>query len=213
MNGPFTIRPAVILMIGLMAFGCGTKETKEEDITKEEAMPEIKPLTATIETDKGPIRLTLYADRTPITAANFVNLARRGYYDGVIFHRVIDDFMIQGGDPTGTGRGGPGYRFDDEIVAELKHDSPGVLSMANAGPGTNGSQFFITHAPTPWLDGKHTVFGKVVGPEDMEVVNTIEKGDTIKSVTIEGDIEPLLEAEANRIESWNKILDARTSNQ
>ena len=170
-------------------------------------MSEIKTITATIDTTKGPIRLALFADQTPITAASFVNLARRGFYDGVKFHRVIKDFMVQGGDPTGTGRGGPGYQFADECTPTLKHDSPGVLSMANSGPGTNGSQFFITHVPTPWLNGKHTVFGKVIGPEDMAVVNSIAQGDSIKTVTIEGDIQPLLDAEADKITAWNKILD------
>ena len=170
-------------------------------------MSEIQPIAVTIDTTQGPIRLNLFADQTPITAANFVNLSRRGYYDGVKFHRVINDFMIQGGDPTGTGRGGPGYKFADECTPTLKHDSPGVLSMANAGPGTNGSQFFITHVPTPHLNGKHTVFGKVIGLEDMAVVNSIAQGDSIKTVTIEGDIQLLLDAEADKIADWNKILD------
>jgi cyclophilin family peptidyl-prolyl cis-trans isomerase len=115
-----------------------------------------------METDKGTMVIELFADKTPMTVNNFVFLSREGYYDGVIFHRVINDFMVQGGDPTGTGRGGPGYKFGDEFVASLKHDKQGVLSMANAGPGTNGSQFFITHGPTPHLNGKHTVFGQVV---------------------------------------------------
>ena len=128
--------------------------------TEETAVADLK---AVIETDKGTINVTLFADQTPLTVANFVNLAQRGYYDGLTFHRVIDDFMIQGGCPQGTGTGGPGYQFADECTADLRHDGPGVLSMANAGPGTNGSQFFITHVATPWLDGKHTVFGKVVG--------------------------------------------------
>ena len=116
---------------------------------------------ATIKTNKGEISLKLFADLTPITVANFVNLAKRGFYNGLKFHRVIKEFMIQGGCPHGTGTGGPGYQFQDEFVPELKHDKPGILSMANSGPGTNGSQFFITHVPTPWLDGKHTVFGEV----------------------------------------------------
>lgn len=197
---------SLILALSLLPFGCGSGEPTK---TKEIDMSEIKPITATIETTRGPIRLTIFADQTPITAANFVNLSRRGFYDGVKFHRVIDNFMVQGGDPTGTGRGGPGYRFLDECTSSLKHDSPGTLSMANSGPGTNGSQFFITHVATPWLNGKHTVFGKVVGPEDMDVVNSITQGDSITTVTIEGDVQPLLDAVADKIAAWNKILDDR----
>lgn len=196
------------LALVLLLSGSGCSETQ---ITKENTMSQTKPIVATIETNKGSIHLTLFADQTPITAANFVNLSRRGYYDGVKFHRVINDFMVQGGDPTGTGGGGPGYQFDDECNSNLKHDAPGVLSMANAGPGTNGSQFFITHIPTPWLDGKHTVFGKVIGPEDMAVVNSIVQGDSIKTVTIEGDLKALLDGEAEKIAEWNKILDAKQS--
>jgi cyclophilin family peptidyl-prolyl cis-trans isomerase len=141
-----------------------------------------KKYTATIETNRGTIVADLFAAQTPRTVNNFVSLARDGYYDGVTFHRVINDFMIQGGDPTGTGRGGPGYTFKDEFDPKLKHDKPGILSMANAGPGTNGSQFFITHVPTPWLDGKHSVFGQVT--TGMDVVNKIEQGDVMLSVTI-----------------------------
>jgi len=166
-----------------------------------------KTMIAVITTNKGPIRLTLCPEQAPVTVANFVNLSQRNYYDGVSFHRVIPDFMIQGGDPSGTGRGGPGYHFEDEFVPELKHDSPGILSMANAGPGTNGSQFFITHKATPWLDGHHTVFGKVVGPEDQAVVDSIAQGDTILSVEIEGDVESLLQSQAERVSKWNDELD------
>ncbi|MFN4241966.1 MAG: peptidylprolyl isomerase [Tepidisphaerales bacterium] len=138
---------------------------------------------ATIETNKGNIELLLFAKDAPKTVNNFVFLAREGFYDGVTFHRVIKDFMIQTGDPTGTGRGGPGYRFEDEIANNPhKHDGPGVLSMANAGPNTNGSQFFITHVATPWLDGRHTVFGRVTAGQD--VVNAIEQGDVMKSVRV-----------------------------
>jgi peptidyl-prolyl cis-trans isomerase B (cyclophilin B) len=163
-------------------------------------------LKAIIETDKGVINLLLHDDQTPLTVANFVNLAQRGFYDGLKFHRVISDFMVQGGCPTGNGTGGPGYRFDDEFVAGLRHDGPGVLSMANAGPGTNGSQFFITHVETAWLDGKHTVFGKVAGPADLDVVNAIRGGDSIKKVAIEGDTAPLLEKMAAQVAEWNKKL-------
>jgi cyclophilin family peptidyl-prolyl cis-trans isomerase len=126
-----------------------------------------KKYTATLHTDKGDIVLELFADKTPKTVNNFVFLCREGFYDGIIFHRVIADFMVQGGDPTGRGSGGPGYRFADEFHPSLKHNKPGILSMANAGPGTNGSQFFITHVPTPWLDGKHSIFGQVAGGMDV----------------------------------------------
>ncbi|MEX2671730.1 MAG: peptidylprolyl isomerase [Phycisphaeraceae bacterium] len=138
--------------------------------------------TATIETDKGTIALQLHDDKAPKTVENFITLAKKGFYDGLSFHRVIEDFMVQTGCPQGTGTGGPGYTFEDEIHPDLKHDQPGILSMANAGPGTNGSQFFITHVATPWLDGKHTVFGKVT--EGQDVVNAITQGDTMKKVTI-----------------------------
>jgi cyclophilin family peptidyl-prolyl cis-trans isomerase len=138
---------------------------------------------ASIKTNKVDLRLKLFADKAPATVNNFVFLARDGFYDGVPFHRVIKDFMIQTGDPTGTGRGGPGYRFPDEIHPELRHDGPGVLSMANAGPNTNGSQFFITHVATPWLDGKHAVFGKLV--DGSNVLYSIEQGDFIDTIEIE----------------------------
>lgn len=138
----------------------------------------------TIETNKGEINMVLFATKTPKTVCNFLELSKSGYYDGLLFHRVIPDFMVQGGCPEGSGRGGPGYRFGDEFDPTLRHDAPGILSMANAGPGTNGSQFFITHVPTPWLDNNHTVFGKVVGEKDQEVVNDIRMGDNIISVKI-----------------------------
>ena len=162
-------------------------------------------LIANFDTDRGPIRVELAADKAPLTVANFVNLAKRGFYNGLSFHRVINDFMIQGGCPEGSGRGGPGYRFEDETNNGLRHDR-GVLSMANAGPNTNGSQFFITHVPTPWLDGKHTVFGKVVA--GMDAVDAVKQGDTIRSVTIEGDADAALAAKADRVAEWNRILAA-----
>lgn len=162
---------------------------------------------ATIKTNKGEINLTLFADQTPATVANFVNLAKRGFYDGLTFHRVIDNFMIQGGCPLGTGTGGPGYTFEDECVSSLKHDKPGILSMANAGPGTNGSQFFITHVPTAWLDGKHTVFGEVADQKDQDIVNTIAQGDVMKSVEIEGDVTSLFADMKSKLDEWNGVLD------
>jgi cyclophilin family peptidyl-prolyl cis-trans isomerase len=166
--------------------------TKQWNKPPEMQIDPAKKYTARMETDKGTMVLELFADKAPKTVNNFVFLSREGFYDGVIFHRVIPDFMAQGGDPTGKGSGGPGYRFADEFHPSLKHDKPGVLSMANAGPGTNGSQFFITHVPTPWLDGKHTVFGRIV--EGMDVLMSIPPRDPgrpenpgvkILSVTIE----------------------------
>jgi peptidyl-prolyl cis-trans isomerase B (cyclophilin B) len=138
--------------------------------------------TATIETSRGTIVAELFADVAPVTVNNFVFLAKDGFYDGTQFHRVIDDFMIQGGDPTGTGRGGPGYRFADELKAGYAKHQVGSLSMANAGPNTNGSQFFITHIATDWLNGKHTVFGQV--KSGQEIVNAVRQGDVIKTITI-----------------------------
>lgn len=167
-------------------------------------------LVATIKTTKGDIRTTLFPEKAPLTVLNFVNLSKRGYYDGLTFHRVIADFMIQGGCPSGTGTGGPGYKFKDEFSGELKHSKPGMLSMANAGPGTNGSQFFITHIPTPWLDSKHTIFGQVVDDKDQQVVNSISGGDIITSITIEGDYTDLAEAHKDQLDAWNKILDSKS---
>jgi peptidyl-prolyl cis-trans isomerase B (cyclophilin B) len=166
-------------------------------------------ISAVMQTSKGTIELELEAEKTPVTVANFVNLAQRGYYNGVTFHRVIPDFMIQGGDPTGSGMGGPGYKFADEFDSSLRHTGPGILSMANAGPGTNGSQFFITHVATPWLDGKHSVFGRVLKGQD--VVNSIAQGDKIESITISGDTTKLFAHPkvAAVMPSWNDALDSR----
>ena len=170
-------------------------------------MPDKTTCDAVIQTSKGIIECELFPHQAPLTVANFVNLANRGYYDGLSFHRVIDEFMIQGGCPVGTGVGGPGYQFSDECVPDLRHNSPGILSMANAGPATNGSQFFITHVPTPWLDGKHTIFGKVKSDADLEIVNLITQGDTIDFIEIKGDVKNLLDAHAGTLELWNEILD------
>lgn len=163
-------------------------------------------LKVTMSTSKGDIHINLFPVEAPVTVASFVNLIQRGYYDGLSFHRVIPDFMIQGGCPQGTGTGGPGYQFECEANNGLRHDVPGKLSMANAGPNTNGSQFFITHVPCDWLDGKHTVFGAVAGDEDQAVVNAIAGGDTIDKVTVEGDTATLLEAHQDRVDEWNAAL-------
>jgi len=178
-----------------------------DDKMKDEKATSNGKLVAAINTDKGAIKLELFPEEAPLTVTNFVNLARRGYYDGLKFHRVIANFMIQGGDPTGTGSGGPGYKFEDEFSPKLRHDAPGILSMANAGPGTNGSQFFITHVPTPHLDGKHSVFGKVITGQD--VVDAISKGDTINTVTIEGDSSALFARHGEKLKEWNGILDQK----
>lgn len=155
-------------------------------------------------TSRGGIEATLYATRTPVTVANFLNLAQRGYYDGLTFHRVIKDFMIQGGDPNGNGTGGPGYTFEDEIRRTLRHNGPGVFSMANSGPGTNGSQFFITHLETPWLDNRHTVFGQVTSGQ--RVVNSIRQGDTIERIEILDAADALFREQADRLTVWNARL-------
>ena len=162
-------------------------------------------LKATFKTNKGEINIELYSEKAPLTVANFINLAKRGYYNGLIFHRVIPDFMIQGGCPQGAGTGGPGYQFKDEFDPTLRHDSAGVLSMANSGPGTNGSQFFITHTETPWLDNNHTVFGLVVGDLDQKVVDSIEENDIIESILIEGELDLTAELQG-QIDNWNDIL-------
>ncbi len=175
----------------------------------------IEDVKVVIKTDRGDIECTVYASKVPYTAANFLNLAKRGYYDGLKFHRVLADFMIQGGDPMGTGTGGPGYKFKDETMKELKHDGPGVLSMANSDPRgkrpysntgeSNGSQFFITHVATDWLDGLHTVFGRVTKGQD--VVDAIRQGDKIKAIEIDGDVEMLFEKTKDKLATWNKVLD------
>jgi len=165
---------------------------KQYKSTPEMQIDSKKTYIATFETSKGNMVVELYADKVPNTVNNFVFLARDGFYDDTMFHRVIKDFMVQGGDPTGTGRGGPGYRFADEFHPALKHTGPGILSMANAGANTNGSQFFITLAATPWLDGRHAVFGKLI--EGLDVLKSItirdpqtatKPGDTINTVSIE----------------------------
>ena len=164
----------------------------------------VKDIRIILHTNKGDIEGTLFASKVPMTAANYLNLAKKGLYDGVTFHRVIANFMIQGGDPTGTGMGDRGYKFADEFDPSLKHSKPGIFSMANAGPGTNGCQFFITHVPTPHLDGKHSVFGEVTKGQD--VVNKIAKGDKITSIAILDPTDDLFAAQAANIAKWNASL-------
>ena len=164
-------------------------------------------------TAKGDVNINLLPDKSPVTVANFVNLAKKGYYDGLKFHRVIDNFMAQGGDPTGTGMGGPGYRFEDEVNNGLNFSKPGKLAMANAGPGTNGSQFFITTVPTEWLNGNHTIFGEVASEADLDVVKKLSNGDVMTKVVVEGDIDAFLKTQKNRVDSWNKTLKQNFPNK
>lgn len=188
------------ILSGLL-LGFTTLSSAQQNPTNSNSVSDIH---ITIKTNKGDIKGVIFASKVPLTAANFLNLAKRGYYNGIKFHRVIPDFMIQGGDPTGTGSGGPGYRFEDEFGPGLKHTGPGIFSMANAGPGTNGSQFFITHVATPWLDGKHSVFGKVT--EGQNVVNAIERGDAIQSIEIQDSTDALFASQKDRLDQWNTVL-------
>ncbi len=164
-------------------------------------------------TAKGDVNINLLPDKSPVTVANFVNLAKKGYYDGLKFHRVIDNFMAQGGDPTGTGMGGPGYRFEDEVNNGLNFSKAGKLAMANAGPETNGSQFFITTVPTEWLNGNHTIFGEVVSDADLAVVKKLSNGDVMTKVVVEGDVDAFLKTQKNRVDSWNKTLKQNFPNK
>ena len=186
----------------LAPFAFAQAEKKEAAPAK--AAVTVKDIKIKMVTSKGEIEATLFASKVPMTAANFLNLAKKGYYDGITFHRVIPDFMIQGGDPTATGTGGPGYKFGDEFDPSLKHNKPGIFSMANAGPGTNGSQFFITHVPTPHLDGKHSDFGEVTKGQD--VVNKIVKGDKITKIEVLDSTDALFEAQKANLEKWNASL-------
>ena len=205
-----------IVLITLVAFGVfvsplqwiGSASAEEAGKAGGEAQttkPEDKGLQVSIKTNKGVIVIDLIPDKAPLTVTSFVNLALRKYYDGLTFHRVLANFMIQGGDPTGTGSGGPGYKFKNECVPELKFDRPGYLAMANAGPDTNGSQFFITHTPQPSLNGGYTIFGRV--KEGQDVVNAIQKGDKIESIEVKGDYQALFDANKAQLDEWNKILD------
>jgi peptidyl-prolyl cis-trans isomerase B (cyclophilin B) len=194
----------LILALSLLApFAFAEEAKKEAEAAKPAAIKDIRLI---VKTTKGDIEGTLFASKVPMTAANFLNLAKRGYYNGIAFHRVIPDFMIQGGDPTGTGAGSPGYRFADEFDASLKHSKPGIFSMANAGPATNGSQFFITHVPTPHLDGKHSVFGEVTKGQD--VVNKIVQGDKIEKIEVLDSTDALFAAQKANIDKWDAALKA-----
>ena len=193
-------------MIVVVLVAACTEQPEPSEPIREPPVPEMK-IRAVIVTSRGKINLDLYASKVPLTVANFVNLAQREFYDGLTFHRVIPYSMIQGGCPLGDGTGGPGYRFQDEFRADVSHDKAGTLSMANSGPGTNGSQFFITHVPAIGLDGRYTVFGSIVSDADLEVVNAIVWKDTIERIEIEGDTAPLMAQMADQVAAWNKVLD------
>lgn len=192
---------AAAACLGLAAAGLASPSQADE-------AKDLPDIAATLKTSKGDIKVTLHASKAPVTVANFLNLARRGYYDGVVFHRVVEDFVIQGGDPSGTGKGGPGYFIENEIHPDLRHDRAGILSMARKRePDTNGSQFFITLGETPHLDGGYSVFGAVAG--GMEAVEEIAAGDAILGVEIHDSTEALFALLAPRLEEWNRILDQR----
>lgn len=198
-----------ILLIIFTLAGYSLAINAKEGSKGKKMSPTYPELTATIHTNKGDINLRLFPDQAPLTVLSFVNLSKRGFYDNLTFHRVIPRFVIQGGCPLGTGTGGPGYRFKDEFSPDLKHDKPGILSMANAGPGTNGSQFFITHVPTPHLDNRHSIFGEVMGPEDQQVVDSIVVGDRIQSIEIKGDFTRLAADHKDDLDAWNTALDKK----
>ena len=200
-------------LVGASVLACTPFAVAEED-KKAEAKPAAAKTSAVtdikivVKTSKGDFPATIYASKAPLTAANFLNLAKRDYYDGLKFHRVIARFMIQGGDPKGNGTGGPGYKIKDEFAPGLKHSRPGLFSMANAGPNTGGSQFFVTHVPTPHLDGKHAIFGVVTG-EGRKVVDAIAKGDRINDIEILDSTDALFAAKADDIAKWNSVLGTK----
>jgi peptidyl-prolyl cis-trans isomerase B (cyclophilin B) len=203
-----------LMMVLAGCFASCTAEEKKADgnegVASEDtlaAKAKVKDIRIELDTSKGKIEATIYASKVPMTAANYLNLAKRGYYNGLKFHRVIPNFMVQGGDPKGNGTGGPGYSFGDEFDPTLTHNGPGVFSMANSGPGTNGSQFFITHKDTAWLNGKHSVYGKVT--KGMDVVNAIVGGDTIKSIKVLDPTDALFAAQKANLDKWNAVLDAK----
>jgi peptidyl-prolyl cis-trans isomerase B (cyclophilin B) len=205
------------LLAGLTALSTLSAEPEKAATKPVPASAKISDIRIVMETSKGNIEATIFASKTPMTAANFLNLAKRGYYDGLTFHRVLPDFMIQGGDPKGTGSGGPGYKFKDETRQDLKHSKGGIFSMANSDRvknawsntgNTNGSQFFVTHKATPWLDGKHTVFGEVTKGK-AEVVDKIAMGDKIIKIKVLDSTDALFAKEADNLAKWNKVLDAK----
>ncbi|MGL4534034.1 MAG: peptidylprolyl isomerase [Fusobacteriaceae bacterium] len=199
-----------ILMMLLILMLTGCSSVKRAFSSDESA--KYNDIRVTIVTTQGDINFYLYPEATPLTVANFINLAKRGYYDNTTVHRAIENFMAQAGDPTGTGTGGPGYMIEDEIVDWLDFFQSGLLAMANAGPGTGGSQFFITTAPAEWLNGKHTVFGETIGDTDLEKSKKLEVGDIIKEIKFTGEIDLILSLNKNRVDEWNEILDKKYPN-
>lgn len=196
-----------ILTILALLSGCLIATAQDTEKVKTAETNAVKDIRIILKTSKGDIEATIFASKTPMTSANYLNLAKRGYYDGLKFHRVIPNFMIQGGDPLGNGRGGPGYKFGDEFVASLTHNKAGIFSMANAGPGTNGSQFFITHNATPHLNGRHSVFGEVT--KGIEIVNAVVGGDTITTIKVLDSTDALFAAQKENLDKWNAILDKK----
>ena len=194
------MKKIVLLVLSLFLFACTGVDKKSTNVND---------IRATIYTSKGQINLYLYPEAAPLAVANFVNLSKRGFYNGLTFHRVVENFVVQGGDPLGNGTGGPGYSFGDEIAIDwLNFYDVGMLAMANSGPGTNGSQFFVTLRATPQLNGVHTVFGEVVSTtKDMKIVKNISQGDIIEKIEIKGDTKTLFDKYSKEISEWNKILD------
>ena len=181
-------------------------------LKKKSTKKEVLDIRATISTTQGDMNFYLYPEVAPIAVTNFINLSKWGFYDELKFHRYVENFMVQGGDPTGTGTGGPGYVFEDEVADWLDFYQPGMLAMANAGPNTNGSQFFITKAPADWLNKRHTVFGELIGDTDTQVLLKLEKNDVIKSITFTGPVDTLMERYADRIAQWDSVLEKNFPN-
>lgn len=198
-----SIKFLLMLILVFSAFSC----TSLKEIAKREQAAKYNDIRATFVTTQGDITFYLYPEAAPITVANFINLAQRGYYNNTKIHRAVENFVVQGGDPTGTGTGGPGYSIPDEYVEWLDFFQQGMLAMANAGPGTGGSQFFMTLYPADWLNGKHTIFGEYVSDIDFERIKKLEVGDIVKEIKFSGDIDFFLSLHKDQIDEWNKILD------
>ncbi len=199
---------AVLFLFLFLLGGCSSirKAQKAGEVAK------INNIKATIVTTQGDINFYLYPEAAPITVANFINLSKRGFYDNLKFHRVVENFMAQGGDPLENGLGGPGYKIEDEFVEWLDFYQTGILAMANAGPNTGGSQFFMTMYAADWLNQKHTVFGEVISDSDLGIIRKLEVGDKIKEIRFEGDVDFFLALEKDRVEFWNETLDKNFPN-